>query len=207
MIRTNQRLGFKDIDEKLSTATLSSNNGIVSIELDSIFRAIEIDYEGKIEGESLLGSNYYIAMGSSKIVIICFEHFPPNNMSFNLFKYYGDFKPTSCKVVKNKYNFIYADLLLPQRSYNNSAKWESFFTSWEKLGSSTEHFDKQNPSLGVFKKNSKGTMINDINADFFELDVKGEVKSISSADKLTFYQNDLNNIVATKNLKRNKNGK
>jgi hypothetical protein len=50
-------------------------------------------------------------------------------------------------------------------------------------------------------------MINDINADFFELDVKGEVKSISSADKLTFYQNDLNNIVATKNLKRNKNGK
>ena len=207
MIRTNQRLGFKDVDEKLTTANLSYNNGIVSIELDSIFRAIEISYEGKIEGESLLGSNYYIAIGSRKIAIICFQHFPPNNKAFNLFKYYGDFKPTSCKVVKNKYNIIYADLLLPQRNYNNSAKWEELFTDWEKLGSSTEYFDKQNPSLGVFSKNSKGTMINDINPNLFGLNVKGEVKSISSSDKLIFYQNDLNNIVATKNLKRNKNGK
>ena len=167
MIRTNQRLGFKDVDEKLTTANLSYNNGIVSIELDSIFRAIEIDYEGKIEGESLLGSNYYIAMGSRKIVIISFQHFPPNNRTFNLFKYYGNFKPTSCKVVKNKYNIIYADLLLPQRNYNNSAKWETLFTDWEKFGSSTEYFDKQNASLGVFKKSSKGTMINDINPNFF----------------------------------------
>ena len=210
MIRTNQNLGYKDHFEKLTTATLSNNGGIVSIELDSIFRAIEIEYSGKINATSLLGDGYYIALGRKKIIVLPLQEHPNSNKKYNLFEFFGKFQPKSCKVIKNKYNFIYASILSEQKNFNSPAKWGEIYTDWKDFKPETENYNPLDVSLGRFNNTADGVIINDINPVLFKLDTQEPVKSVSSSNKITFYKNsiyDRKNIILTKKLERNTNVK
>lgn len=188
-----EKYDYKNIE----SASLSYKNGIVSLETDSLYSAIEIHYKGRFEGFSELGTDYFIFTGKSKIIILKINKNSPYIKSRNIFKYYGEFFPTSCRVIQNRYSEIYAEIDRENATFNKSDVWNTLFTKWESL---------TDPSLYTYvdsynEKGSMGnyystTMQNEVDPNFFKLidsDGKrhyGQIISKSINGKIQYYKNN-----------------
>tara|TARA_R100000700_G_C3179393_1_gene155793 strand:+ start:11088 stop:11747 length:660 start_codon:yes stop_codon:yes gene_type:complete len=213
MIRKSIHSLKRKFKHSLTSASLQYKDGVVTLTTDAPFQAVEIHFRGNFQGFSMAGSDYYIGVGREKIVIISFiKHNIFDNRTLSLFKFYGNFFPTSCRVVQHKYSSVYADIVRENNTFNKDAKWEGIHLNWENFTDpSINYIDNNNEEIRTFKKGSSNYMENDIDTNLFEVyDESGQryygnAKSAIVNNKVRFYKNDGGNIVNRKNILKGKN--
>lgn len=133
---------------KTYKGNLNIGEKIVSVDTDINYQAIEIKYVGTINITSLLPSNYIVANGNNKIIIV--KMVKNETILNDLFSYRGMAMITECKLVKT-------DLTTHNLYVNKSAlqMWSRLTTTWENLTDKWEDLDfdgRNNKKAYMYRK-------------------------------------------------------
>tara|TARA_R100001530_G_C4267669_1_gene142256 strand:- start:193 stop:726 length:534 start_codon:yes stop_codon:yes gene_type:complete len=134
---------FNKITEK--SAVLKIGEKIVSIQASEIWKGLQIEFQGKVEINSLLPDDYIVESGVNKIIIVKFNK--RDEVLSDLFKYKGKLNILSCIMVSGdlKQTTVHIDkssMQLWNTLYGSvNKKGETVLKDWAYLGENWEDLD------------------------------------------------------------------
>ena len=119
--------------------TINIGKNIVEIDTNSIYKAIEIDFQGNLSISNLLPNDYLVKKGSGKLIILRLN--TGNNIYSKLFRYYGSCIIYGARLVdeNNKVQNLTINKNYIQTWNKITSNWGNLTINYKDLSGSIKH--------------------------------------------------------------------